>query len=123
LVIPTAFGSWTGEALDFKTPLLRSNRALSDATVRLLRATGDEDVTSAFSVLGPEQEFFLIDRKYYEARPDLVACGRTVIGAPPSKGQQLEDHYFGTLPSRVLDCLQEVEVTLWRLGVPCVRIF
>jgi len=84
-----------------------------------LRAAGDDQVSSAFSVLGPEQEFFLIDKKYYEARPDLVACGRTVIGAPPAKGQQLEDHYFGTLPSRVLDCLQEVEWTLWRLGVPC----
>jgi glutamine synthetase len=89
----------------------------------MLRAAGDEESNSAASVLGAEQEFFLIDKKLYDSRPDLVACGRTVIGAPPPKGQQLEDHYFAPLPARVMACLQEVEWNLWRLGVPCVCFF
>jgi len=92
LCIPTAFCSWTGEALDLKTPLLRSEEALSKACVRLLRLIGDTSVNSCYSNLGCEQEFFAIDKAFYQARPDLVACGRTLLGARPCKGQEMEDH-------------------------------
>jgi len=118
LCIPTAFASWTGESLDHKTPLLKSNAAISKAVVRLLRLMGDDKATSVVTNLGIEQEFFLIDRGFFLARPDLVACGRSLLGALPPKGQQMEDHYFGTLPSRVLGYLQDVEKRLWKLGVP-----
>jgi len=118
LTIPTAFASWTGDALDLKTPLLRSNLALSTATIRLLNLLGDNKATSAFAQLGIEQEFFIIDRGFYLARPDLVAAGRTLLGAVPAKGQQMEDHYFGSLNQRILCFLQDVEWRLWRLGVP-----
>jgi len=118
LCIPSAFASWTGEALDMKTPLLRSNEAISAAAVRLMRVLGDNSVTSASSQLGVEQEFFVIDRGFYTARPDLVACGRTLIGAQPPKGQQMEDHYFGSLERRILAFMQDVEWKLWKLGVP-----
>jgi len=118
LCIPSAFASWTGESLDVKTPLLRSNEALSKATVRVLRLLGDTKTTSAHSNVGIEQEFFLIDRGFYLARPDLVACSRSLLGAQPSKGQQMEDHYFGSLERRVLAFMQDVEWRLWKLGVP-----
>ena len=108
LVIPTAFVSWTGEALDKKTPLLRSMEAVSKQAVRVLKLFGSkaERVTAT---CGPEQEYFLIDRNFYYARPDLVNAGRTLFGAKPPKGQQLEDQYFGTIPDRVLACMAEVE--------------
>jgi len=118
LCIPSAFASWTGESLDMKTPLLRSNEAISKATIRMLRLLGDKTATHAYSNLGIEQEFFLIDRGFYVARPDLIACGRTLVGAQPPKGQQMEDHYFGSLERRVLAFIQDVEWRLWKLGVP-----
>jgi len=118
LCIPTAFASWTGEALDTKTPLLRSNDAVSKSAIRVLRLLGDNTATSVHSNLGVEQEFFVIDRGFYNARPDLRAAGRSVLGAAPAKGQQLEDHYFGALEPRMLSFMQDVEWRLWRLGVP-----
>jgi glutamine synthetase len=118
LCVPTAFCSWTGEALDEKTPLLRSSEALNREAVRLLRALGDERVHHVYTTLGCEQEYFLIDRDLYLLRPDLVATGRTLFGAKPPKGQELEDHYFGSIQPRVLAFMQEVELELWKLGVP-----
>jgi len=118
LCIPTAFCSWTGEALDTKTPLLRSNEAINKSAIRLLRLLGDTTANHVSAEMGIEQEFFLIDRGFYYARPDLIACGRTVLGAKPPKGQELEDHYFGSVDKRVLAFLQEAEWTLWKLGVP-----
>lgn len=117
LCIPTAFCSYTGEALDRKTPLLRSIQALSGATKRLMKCFGlpDEKVTIT---LGPEQEYFLIDKHFYLLRPDLLQTGRTLFGAPPAKHQQLEDHYFGTIKRRVLNFMNEVETELWKLGIP-----
>ena len=117
LCIPTAFCSYTGEALDRKTPLLRSIQALSGATKRLMKCFGyaDEKVTVT---LGPEQEYFLIDKHFYLQRPDLLQTGRTLFGAPPAKHQQLEDHYFGTIKMRVLNFMNEVEQELWKLGIP-----
>lgn len=118
LCIPTAFCSWTGEALDEKTPLLRSTEALNREAVRLLRLLGDSKVQFVFPTLGCEQEYFLIDRDLYVLRPDLIATGRTLFGAKPPKGQELEDHYFGSIAPRVLAFMQEVELELWKLGVP-----
>jgi glutamine synthetase len=119
LCIPTAFVSWTGEALDTKIPLLRSVEALSHQAVRVLRLFGtDEGVTRVYTTVGPEQEYFLIDRELYYQRPDLVTSERTLFGARPPKGQQLEDHYFGTIPPRVLAFMSEAEKELYRLGVP-----
>jgi len=119
LCIPTAFVSWTGEALDTKIPLLRSMEALSKQAMRILRLFGtDTGVHRVYTTVGPEQEYFLIDRELYFKRPDLVICDRTLFGARPPKGQQLEDHYFGTIPPRVLACMSEVEYELYRLGVP-----
>jgi glutamine synthetase len=118
LCVPTAFCSWTGEALDKKTPLLRSTEALSKEAVRLLRVLGDERSRAVFPTVGSEQEYFLVDRSFYLLRPDLVATGRTVIGARPPKGQELEDHYFGAISPRVLAFMHEVERELWKLGVP-----
>ena len=117
LCIPTAFCSWTGEALDKKTPLLRSMEALNSQAVRLLRLLG-EDVEAVYSTVGVEQEFFLIDRNFFLQRPDLIATGRTLVGARPPKGQELEDHYFGAISPRMLAFLQDAEYALWRLGVP-----
>lgn len=108
----------TGEALDTKTPLLRSEEAISRECTRLLKVIGETDVDFVRTTMGPEQEFFLIDRGYYLSRPDLVAVGRTVMGAQPNKGQESEYHYFGAIDQRVLACLQELEVELWRLGIP-----
>jgi glutamine synthetase len=117
LVIPTAFVSWTGEALDKKTPLLRSMEALSGQAVRVLKLFGS-DATRVTATCGPEQEYFLIDRNFYFARPDLINAGRTLFGARPPKGQELEDQYFGSIPERVLACMAEVEAELYRVGVP-----
>ncbi|MDE7314169.1 MAG: glutamine synthetase III, partial [Mucispirillum sp.] len=117
LCIPTAFCSYTGEALDKKTPLLRSIQCLSSSTQRLMKCFGlkEEKVTIT---LGAEQEYFLIDKKFYLHRPDLLQTGRTLFGATPPKHQQLEDHYFGSIQQRVLNFMNEVEDELWRLGVP-----
>jgi len=117
LVIPTAFVSWTGEALDKKTPLLRSIEALSKHALRVLKLFGStaERVTTT---CGPEQEYFLIDRYFYLSRPDLINAGRTLFGAKPPKGQELEDQYFGTIPDRVMAFMSESESELYRIGVP-----
>jgi glutamine synthetase len=117
LVIPTAFLSWTGEALDKKTPLLRSMEALSAQAVRILKLFG-KDVKHVFTTVGAEQEYFLIDRNFYMLRPDLINCGRTLFGAKPPKGQELEDQYFATIPERVLACMADAEAELFKLGVP-----
>ncbi|MDF1809976.1 MAG: glutamine synthetase III [Phycisphaerales bacterium] len=119
LCIPTAFVSWNGEALDKKTPLLRSIDALDKQATRILKIFGtDEGVKSVGSTLGAEQEYFLIDRNLYFARPDLVSCGRTLFGVIPPKHQQLDDHYFGAIPPRVNAFMAEFEEELFRLGVP-----
>ena len=118
LTIPTAFLSWTGEALDKKTPLLRSMEALSVQALRLLRVFGNKDALKVFTTVGPEQEYFLIDSNFFFARPDLINCGRTLFGARPPKGQELEDQYFGSIPERVLSYMGAVEAELFKLGVP-----
>ena len=118
LCIPTAFCSWTGEALDKKTPVLRSMQALNKQAQRILKLFGHENVGPITASAGPEQEYFLIDRNFYFARPDLVTCGRTLYGAKPPKGQEFEDHYFGAIPERVLACMLETERELIKLGVP-----
>jgi glutamine synthetase len=119
LCIPTAFVSWTGEALDTKIPLLRSVEALSRQAMRILKIFGtDQGVSRIVTTVGPEQEYFLVDRELYYRRPDLLTCERTLFGAKPPKGQQLEDHYFGTIPPRVLAFMAESERELYRLGVP-----
>ena len=118
LFIPTAFCSWTGEALDKKTPLLRSEEAVSNAAVRLLNALGDDLVDHVYSTVGLEQEYFLVDRRLADLRPDLLSCGRTLFGAPPPKGQELADNYFGAINERVLGFMQDLENELWKLGIP-----
>jgi glutamine synthetase len=118
LCIPTAFVSWTGEALDAKTPLLRSMDALSQSAIRALRLLGDDHAKRVFTTVGPEQEYFLIDENYFYDRPDLVITGRTLFGAKPAKGHELDDHYFGAIPERVLACIMDFENELAKLGVP-----
>jgi glutamine synthetase len=118
LCIPTVFVSWTGEALDKKTPLLRSLRALNSQAQRVLRLFGHADPGLVVATAGAEQEYFLIDRNFFFARPDLINAGRTLFGARPPKGQELEDHYFGAIPERVLACMLETERELYKLGVP-----
>jgi glutamine synthetase len=118
LVIPTAFASWTGEALDHKIPLLRSMEALSKAAVRALRLFGNQSAQRVFTTVGPEQEYFLIDEQYFFERPDLVTTGRTLFGAKPPKGHELDDHYFGSIPERILAYMLETERELAKLGVP-----
>ncbi|MFQ5569204.1 MAG: glutamine synthetase III [Rhodothermales bacterium] len=118
LAIPTAFASWTGEALDHKIPLLRSVEALDKQARRVLRLFGVEDATKVYTTVGNEQEYFLVDEEFYYRRPDLITCGRTLVGAQPPKGQEMDDHYFGSIPDRVLSCMLEVEKELYRLGVP-----
>jgi glutamine synthetase len=117
LVIPTAFVSWTGEALDKKTPLLRSMEALSKQAVRILKLFGSR-AHRVFTTCGPEQEYFLIDSQFYFNRPDLINAGRTLFGAKPPKGQEMEDQYFGSIPDRVLAFMHELERELYRVGVP-----
>jgi glutamine synthetase len=118
LCIPTAFTSWTGEALDHKIPLLRSMDALSGAAIRALGLLGIADARRVFTTVGPEQEYFLIDEQYYFERPDLLTTGRTLFGAQPPKGHELDDHYFGSIPERILACMMETELELAKLGVP-----
>jgi glutamine synthetase len=118
LCIPTAFISYTGEALDKKTPLLRSSRAVSMSAVNMLKLLGAKNVKKVYSNLGPEQEYFLIDMDYFFKRQDLVLGGRTVVGAPPAKGQELEDQYFGSIKERVSSYMHDVEEELFKLGVP-----
>jgi glutamine synthetase len=117
LVIPTAFVSWTGEALDKKTPLLRSMEALSKQAVRILKLFGSR-AQRVTATCGAEQEYFLIDRQFFFHRPDLINAGRTLFGARPPKGQEMEDHYFGSIPDRVLAFMMEVERELYKVGVP-----
>src|SRR3954466_7770598 len=118
LCIPTAFVSWTGEALDHKIPLLRSMDALSKSAIHALRLFGDEAAQRVFTTVGPEQEYFLIDEQYYYERPDLITTGRTLFGAKPPKGHELDEHYFGSIPERILACMLETEAELAKLGVP-----
>src|SRR5436190_10068994 len=118
LVIPTIFVSWTGEALDKKTPLLRSMEALSNQALRILKLFGNAEAKKVFTTVGPEQEYFLIDKNFLYARPDLLNCGRTLFGAKPPKGQELEDQYFGTIPERVIACMADCEAEMFKLGVP-----
>jgi glutamine synthetase len=118
LCIPTAFASWTGEALDHKIPLLRSMDALSRSAIRALKLLGDEDASRVFTTIGPEQEYFLIDERYYFERPDLVTTGRTLFGAKPPKGHELDDHYFGSIPERVLAYMLDAEREMAKLGIP-----
>ena len=118
LCIPTAFCSWTGEALDKKTPLLRSMQVLNAQAQRLLKIFGQAEPERVFATAGCEQEYFLVDRNFYFARPDLISAGRTLFGAKPPKGQEMEDQYFGAIPERVLAFMLEVERELYKLGVP-----
>jgi glutamine synthetase len=118
LCIPTAFISYTGEALDKKTPLLRSDRAVSKSAVNMLKLLGTKNVKKVYSNLGPEQEYFLIDMDYFFKRQDLVLGGRAVVGAPPAKGQELEDQYFGSIKERVSSYMHDMEEELFKLGVP-----
>jgi glutamine synthetase len=118
LCIPTVFVSWTGEALDKKTPLLRSNAAMNRQAQRLLRLLGETDIAPVNSSCGAEQEYFLVDAALHALRPDLQLAGRTLFGAAPAKGQQFDDHYFGAIPDRVQVFMQDVELQLYRLGIP-----
>jgi len=118
LCIPTAFVSWTGEALDKKTPLLRSGQVLNTQVTRILKLFGHEKPAMVVSYAGAEQEYFLIDKNFFYARPDLINAGRTLFGARPPKGQEFEDHYFGAIPERILSYMMEVERELFKLGVP-----
>ncbi len=117
LCIPTAFYSFNGDALDKKTPLLRSMDALSKQVIRVLRLLGNTTSKRAYSTVGPEQEYFLIDRKYFEGRPDLIFTGRTLVGAKPPKGQEMEDHYFGSIKERISSFMAELDLELWKMGV------
>ena len=118
LYIPTAFCSYSGEALDKKTPLLRSMEALSKEATKMLHLLGNTSVTSVNTTIGPEQEYFLVDKELYKARKDLVFCGRTLFGAPAPKGQEMEDHYFGALKPKVSAYMHELDEELWKLGIP-----
>jgi glutamine synthetase len=118
LCIPTAFASWTGEALDHKIPLLRSMDALSKSAIRALKLFGNSEAARVFTTVGPEQEYFLIDEQYFFERPDLITTGRTLFGAKPPKGHELDDHYFGSIPERILAYMLDTERELQKLGVP-----
>ena len=117
LCIPTAFCSYSGEALDKKTPLLRSMEAINKQALRILRLFGNTTAKRVNSTVGPEQEYFLVDKSLYLKRPDLIYCGRTLLGAKPPKGQEMDDHYFGTLKPRVAAYMKELDETLWSLGI------
>ena len=118
LYIPTAFCSYSGEALDKKTPLLRSMDTLNKEAVKILRLLGNTDVKHINTTVGPEQEYFLVDKDLYNKRKDLIFCGRTLVGAPAPKGQEMEDHYFGTLKPRVSAYMHDLDEELWKLGIP-----
>ena len=118
LYIPTAFCSYSGEALDKKTPLLRSMETLDKEATNLLHIIGNKEVRHVNTTVGPEQEYFLVDKELYKQRKDLVFCGRTLIGAPAPKGQEMEDHYFGALKPRVAAYMHDLDVELWKLGIP-----
>ena len=117
LCIPTAFCSYSGEALDKKTPLLRSMEALSKEATKVLHLLGQTDVTGVSTTVGPEQEYFLVDKDLYKQRKDLIFTGRTLLGAMPPKGQEMEDHYFGTLKPRVSAYMHDLDEELWKLGI------
>ncbi len=117
LCIPTAFCSYSGEALDQKTPLLRSMEAINKQALRVVKALGYDDVKRTTTTVGPEQEYFLVDKELYDKRPDLIYCGRTLIGSMPPKGQEMDDHYFGVLKPRVAAFMRELDRELWKLGV------
>lgn len=117
LCIPTAFCSYSGHALDKKTPLLRSMQAINKQALRIVKLFGNDDVQTIKTTVGPEQEYFLVDQKYYEQRKDLIYTGRTLFGAPCPKGQELEDHYFGTIKSRVQEFMSDLNKELWKLGI------
>ncbi|MGN0243036.1 MAG: glutamine synthetase III [Lachnospiraceae bacterium] len=118
LYIPTAFCSYSGEALDKKTPLLRSMEALSKEATKMLNLLGQDDVTSVSTTVGPEQEYFLVDKDLYKKRKDLIFTGRTLLGAKPPKGQEMEDHYFGALKPRISAYMHDLDMELWKLGIP-----
>ena len=118
LYIPTAFCSYSGEALDKKTPLLRSMETLNREAVKMLHLLGNTTVTRVSTTIGPEQEYFLVDKDLYDQRKDLIYCGRTLLGAPAPKGQEMEDHYFGTLKPRVSAFMHDLDMELWKLGIP-----
>jgi glutamine synthetase len=118
LTIPTAFVSYTGEALDKKTPLLRSMEAVSKQSLRVLRALGNKRSKRVAGTMGPEQEYFLIDKEWFDARPDLIATGRTLFGAPSPKGQELEDQYFGAIKDRISKFMRDLDIELWKMGIP-----
>ena len=120
LCIPSVFIGYNGEALDEMTPLLRSSDVLSERAIALLEVLGDRGVQRVYTTMGAEQEYFLIDRGHFALRPDLVMAGRSLVGAPPPRGQQLEDHYFGGIPERIQACISEVEHELYKLGVPII---
>ncbi|NDL67749.1 glutamine synthetase III [Anaerotalea alkaliphila] len=117
LFIPTAFCSYTGEALDKKTPLLRSMEAINVQALRVLRLFGDEDTTRVLTTVGPEQEYFIVDKKLFQQRKDLIFAGRTLFGARPPKGQEMEDHYFGSIKERINEFMKQIDEELWKLGV------
>ena len=117
LCIPTAFCSYSGEALDKKTPLLRSMEAIDKQALRILKLFGDKETTKVMTTLGPEQEYFLIDKRLYQQRKDLIFTGRTLFGAMPPKGQELDDHYFGSIKERISAFMKEIDVELWKLGI------
>lgn len=118
LYIPTAFCSYSGEALDKKTPLLRSMDTLNTQAVRMLHLLGNDTVKRVSATIGPEQEYFLVDKDLYRQRKDLIFCGRTLFGAPAPKGQEMEDHYFGALKPRVSAYMHDLDLELWKLGIP-----
>ena len=117
LCIPTVFLSYSGEVLDKKTPLLRSMQALNEQALRIVRLFGNKEAKKVITTVGPEQEYFLIDKKQYENRLDLMLTGRTLIGAPAPKGQELEDHYFGSIKTRVAEFMADLDEELWKLGI------
>ena len=117
LCIPTAFCSYGGEALDKKTPLLRSMQAINKQAMRVLKLFGNEDVKCVRTSVGSEQEYFLVDREMFDKRKDLVFCGRTLFGAKPPKGQELDDHYFGSIKPRVAEFMEDLNEELWKLGI------
>lgn len=118
LCVPTVFCSYGGEALDKKTPLLRSMDVLSKASMRLVKLMGDDDIKNIYATTGAEQEYFLIDKELHDLRPDLIFCGRTLFGAMPPKGQEMNDHYFGVIKPRVSEYMKELDLELWRKGIP-----